>query len=342
MDEIVINGILYLPITADELQHKFGITIDAEVCLVYIGPETGAFTDEIVEVPESVTVEGQTVPVVGFMGGYLVLATQNQNAAASVTEVILPSSTLFLTYGFSFFTNLQKITCYAESVPKLSSEVGGPTGIDFEGTPGTKELHIPSGSDYTVWENDTRWSSVNEIYDGFVEIVGDLKYKETGENTVALIGYDETFTATSLTIPSSITHEGNTYTVTEIKKDTFKNYTGLTSITIPNSVTSIGTSAFQNCSSLTSITIPNSVTSIGTSAFHGCSSLNTLNFNAINCNDFTSNNPFTNCPISVINIGEKVQKIPSYFAYKFNKLTSIDIPNSVTSIGGYAFSYCSS
>ena len=48
---------------------------------------------------------------------------------------------------------------------------------------------------------------------------------------------------------------------------------GLTSVTIPNSVTSIGDGTFYNCSSLTSITIPNSVTSIGEKAFAKCSYL---------------------------------------------------------------------
>ena len=51
---------------------------------------------------------------------------------------------------------------------------------------------------------------------------------------------------------------------------------GLTSITIPNSVTSIGTSAFYGCSGLTSVTIPNSVTSIGMSAFYGCTGLTSI------------------------------------------------------------------
>ena len=45
---------------------------------------------------------------------------------------------------------------------------------------------------------------------------------------------------------------------------------GLTSVTIPNSVTSIGGSAFQYCSGLTAITISNNVTSIGGSAFQYC------------------------------------------------------------------------
>ena len=69
---------------------------------------------------------------------------------------------------------------------------------------------------------------------------------------------------TSVTIPNS---------VTRIESYAFSSCSGLTSITIPNSVTSIGEYAFSNCSGLTSITIPNSVTSIGEKAFAKCSYL---------------------------------------------------------------------
>ena len=65
---------------------------------------------------------------------------------------------------------------------------------------------------------------------------------------------------TSITIPNSVTWIGD---------DAFSGCTGLTSITIPNSVTSIGEQTFYGCTGLTSITIPNSVTSIGGSAFGG-------------------------------------------------------------------------
>jgi len=53
----------------------------------------------------------------------------------------------------------------------------------------------------------------------------------------------------------------------------FYECSGLTSVTIPNSVTSIGGSAFKGCSSLTSVTIPNSVTTIGSYAFSHCKEL---------------------------------------------------------------------
>ena len=73
---------------------------------------------------------------------------------------------------------------------------------------------------------------------------------------------------TSISIPDSVTGIGNS---------AFSGCTGLTSIYIPGSVTSIGNSAFSNCTCLTSISIPDSVTSIGDGAFYGCTGLTTVN-----------------------------------------------------------------
>lgn len=58
----------------------------------------------------------------------------------------------------------------------------------------------------------------------------------------------------------------------------FEGCTGLTEITIPNSVTSIGEGAFSQCRGLTSITIPNSVTEIGWWAFRECNYLTDIYF----------------------------------------------------------------
>ena len=121
----------------------------------------------------------------------------------------------------------------------------------------------------------------------------------------------------NIVLPSEITYNNVTYSVTSIGNSAFYYCSGLTSITIPNSGTSIGDWAFGWCSGLTSITIPNSVTSIGDYAFYYCSSLTSITI-----------------PNSVTSIGD----------YEFSRctgLTSITIPNSVTSIGDYAFEYCS-
>ena len=178
-------------------------------------------------------------------------------------------------------------------------------------------------------------------------------------NSVTSIG-DRAFqfcsSLTSVTIPNSVTSIGESAfydcssltsvaipnSVSIIEKAAFQNCSSLTSVEIPNSIDSIRIQTFYGCSSLTSVTIPNNIIRLSTGAFANCSSLTTLNFNAINCSSFDVNhNSFMNCPISTINIGDGVQRIPDGFAMN-SLVTSIDIPNSVTSIGYSAFYGCSS
>jgi hypothetical protein len=82
--------------------------------------------------------------------------------------------------------------------------------------------------------------------------------------------------STSTEGPVVIPEEINGYRVIGINSSAFEDCSGLTSVTIGNSVTSIGNNAFEDCSGLTSVTIGNSVTSIGEYAFYNCSGLTSL------------------------------------------------------------------
>ena len=142
------------------------------------------------------------------------------------------------------------------------------------------------------------------------------------------------------TIPSSVTYQGITYTVTGIGDMAFANGSNLYSVTIPNTVTYIGNWAFQSCTRLTSVTIPNSVTSIGQSAFISCSRLTTVTIgNGVTSIPYDAFRECTN--LTSVIIPNSVTSIGHTAFYSCSNLTSINIPNSVLSIGTYAFGQCS-
>ena len=156
----------------------------------------------------------------------------------------------------------------------------------------------------------------------------------------------------NLTIPSSVTYNGKTYSVTSIEHDAFYGCTGLTSVTIPNSVTSIGDTAFGKCSGLTgTLIIPNSVTSIGTHPFASCTGITEINVVADNPNYISidgilynkSKDTLIGYPAGIagsFTIPNSVTSIGECAFYGCTRLTSVTIPNSVKSIGEQAFYYC--
>ena len=116
-----------------------------------------------------------------------------------------------------------------------------------------------------------------------------------------------------MAIPSS----ANGLPVVAVGNNAFNNKTNLTSVTIPNSVISIGYNAFSSCTNLTSVSLPNSVTNIGENAFRRL------------LRSDQSEHPqqhHQHWKVCVLRLLRPDQCYP---------------PNSVTSIGRHALSYCS-
>ena len=169
---------------------------------------------------------------------------------------------------------------------------------------------------------------------------GNLYYNILTDSTVGVVRDGSYASLTTVTIPSTFSHNGTVYTVTEIKFWAFKECAKLTSVTIPGSVTYIEGSAFAGCSSLATITIPNSVTNIGQDAFEGTPWYENQPDGAIYINNMLYNYKGTMPSNTSITVKEGTVSICQYAFYEQIKLVSITFPNSLKSIGKCAFAYC--
>ncbi len=123
--------------------------------------------------------------------------------------------------------------------------------------------------------------------------------------------------AQNLYLNEQLVTEAKLTTAKKIGSYAFYGYSGLTSVSIPNTVTSIGESAFYGCTGLTSVTIPNSVTEIGGSAFYGCTGLTSVTIP--NSVTEIGGSAFRNCSaMKSVYVGwDKESDIPSVESYTF-------------------------
>ena len=249
------------------------------------------------------------------------------NGCSSLTAITIPESVTSI--GNGAFYVCRSLT--AINIPE-NSQLTSIGGYAFCGCISLTAINIPESvtsiGDYAFW-SCISLTAIN-IPEG-VTSIGDFAFYECS----SLI-------AITITIP-----EG----VTSIEQGAFNGCHSLTAITIPEGVTSIGDGAFYICSSLTSITIPEGVTSIEVGAFSGCSSLTAITVAEGNakydsrggCNaiiDTNSNTLIAGCSTTII--PESVTSIGVWAFYKCTSLTAITIPEGVTSIGERAFRDCSS
>ena len=175
-----------------------------------------------------------------------------------------------------------------------------------------------------------------------------------GVTSIGNYAFDGCSRLTSVTIPEGVTSIGEWA------------FSGCSSLTSAGPIGSgcdyqfgwtstIPANAFRGCSGLTSVTIPDSVTSIGNYAFDGCSGLTKVHINSLSawCSiafKLSTSNPLRYAHnlyiggdlVQKLIIPDSVTSIGNYTFYGCSSLTSVTIPSSVTSIGKYAFDRCSS
>ena len=268
---------------------------------------------------------GEKVVDVTVPAGTTEIGTQLRGCTSLLKVTIPDSVTSIGNTAFYSCSSLQRVT-----IPDSVTNIGSSA---FSNCSSLQSVTIPD--------------SVTSIGDWAFSDCSSLQSVTIGDSVTNIGKYAFSYCSRlrSVTIPDGITSIGDS---------AFFDCSSLQSVTIPDGVTSIEYGAFRYCSSLQSVTIPDSVTSIGDVAFYKCSSLQSVYIEdltkwfVIDFKDNTSNPLYytadlylngekvadVTIPASTTEIGTQLRGCTS--------LVSVTIPDSVTSIGDWAFSDCSS
>ena len=286
------------------------------------------------------TKDGTSNTHFGYIFGASSYSYNDDYVPTSLKKVIITGGT---SIGWGAFYDCGGLT-YVTILDSVTSIGDGA----FEGCDSLKSITIPFVGATKDGTEDTHFGYIfgapSESYNDYYVPTSLKEVIITGGTSIGWYAFNYCSGLTSVTIPDS---------VTSIGEDAFYGCDSLTSVTIPDSVTSIGDDAFSSCDSLTSVTIPDSVTSIGERAFYYCTALTEIHYTGA-LTSWLEKSWHSEVMASGRTLyidGNKVEgeivipdetiSIPSYaFAYQ-SGITSVTIPDSVTSIGQSAFSGCS-
>ena len=279
------------------------------------------FGDEVEHIPDYLCYNLTSLKNLVIGNSVTTIRSHAFKGCTGLTEVTIPNSVTSIgSYAFYGCTGLTEVT-----IPNAVTSIGSRA---FSGCTGLTEVTIPNAVTY----------------------IGERAFEGCSGLTTVTIGNSVTtieeraFTSCS-GLTTVIWNARNAEYYNGLSYDSpFSNCDRLTDFVFGEEVEHIPALLCCELASLKNLVIGNSVTSIGISAFDGCSGLTEVIWNARNVQDFQDNSsrPFSGCDrLTDFVFGEEVEHIPDYLCYQLTSLNTIVIPNSVTSIGTNAFSFCS-
>jgi hypothetical protein len=259
------------------------------------------------------------------------ISSDTFSGCTSITSIIIPSSVTSIQSGaFTDTTSLTSLTFLdPTSLPTLASGL-------FTSSSQTITIYANPGVNVTSLTTQlTNAGITSDVIDIYTDIQGIIYILNT--TTATITSYDSNVTITSITIPTSITVSSTDYTITDISGNAFNGATGLLDVTFLQTplLPTIGTNAFSNNAANRKIYCYSTITNL---------SVLTTGSTGINFSDLIIINTSSNINYTLDNGTNRAT------VYQYNGTpTTITIPSSitvssvnynVTSIGDSAFTQC--
>ncbi len=281
-----------------------------------------------VEIPESISDGSASYTVTQIASGFL-------SSNSTVTSLYIPSSVV--TIEENAVEDCPALVIYCESSSALE-------GWDDSWNPDNRPVY------YGI-VNDSSSSSYNHYVADSVDYILD-----SSNSTATVSGYQSGITNT--TIPSTITVNSKTYSVTSIGEQAFAYATTMPSITIPSSVTTFGDNVFIGCSSLTiyleSSTVPSTFADANPNERPYYLGINSSNFTTVDGVEYVISNgeaiatSYSSTQVSVViadtvTINDTEYAVTTIGRCAFQNdtiMATLTIGSNVTTIEDQAFSGC--
>ncbi len=227
---------------------------------------------------------------------------------SGLTSITIPNSVTSIgKKAFSECSKLENFYCYSEKVPSTDATAFEESNI------ASSTLHVP-GSALSSYQATAPWSGFGTILP--IEPLDITVDTDTKEATVETAKFVEDG---NVVIPASIEVDGETYTVTSIANEAFKDVEDVETVTLPRTLKEIGKGAFSGCKALKEVVVSETATNSKVSAVRYVK-IQRVATRAAGDGMRIGERAFADCPV----------------------LASVTIPSTATTIGDNVFNNCES
>ena len=250
-----------------------------------------------------------------------------------VKELHIPGSIKDFSCTLQNAGSLEKLY-FDEGVEKISANmmVNGCSSLSEIDLPSTLKMISGSGA----FEGATALTGI--------EFPKDVAFSDTITGV-----FEDCTSLTSVSLPASVTKipshmfDGCTSLtsvtalseIESIGDGAFRNCSSLTGIDFPGTLTSIGSSAFQGCASLVSVPNLSKVTKMGSGAFRECKNLRaSVDLSSL---QNIQGHAFCYTPVKIVGLCDNLKSIGDWAFIQSN--VAVQLPRTLETIGDYAFYY---